>query len=101
MDIQMIKCIPSPEHLKVFVQHHEKLACVRCRYSADINCSQIPTEGCYVSIRQAQDFVMKSVNDSLPLCLQLGVDCVDVRFAEWGSSKINLAKHVEAPRPMA
>src|ERR1700730_13468110 len=35
MDVQMIKCIPSPDHLKVFVQHHEKLAHVWCGCSTN------------------------------------------------------------------
>ena len=100
MDIEMIKGIPGPDHLKVLIQHEEKLAGVRRGGSINIHGSQIPTEGGNVSIRQAQDVVVKAVNNPLTFCRQLGVHGVNVRFAQWVSGEIDLPKHVEAQLPM-
>ena len=101
MDIEVIKGVPSPYHLEVLVEHDEKLAYIWCGGSTDIDRSQIPAESSDPSIRQAQDFVMKPINNSLAFRAQLGVDGVDVCFAQRVAGKIHLAEDVEASRPMA
>src|SRR6185369_6505578 len=96
MNIQMIKCIPGPDHLEVLVQHNEKLARVRCACSSNIHCSQIPAERGDRSIGQAQDFVMKPINNSLAFRAKLSVDGVNVGFAQRVAREIDLAKDIEA-----
>ena len=65
VDIQMIECIPGPDDLEVLVQHHEKLARIWGGSSVYVHRSQIPPERSDVSIREAQDFMVKSINDPL------------------------------------